>query len=103
MNSTRNDFACCSTNLNFDEIFKECKEMCKEHNYKTCIYIGKNTTNWKYLRYLDYLKLGSYINDLGGLNCKTTNQRMYKIEDITPMISPTIIKFIPFFTPKNSI
>ena len=33
MNSTRNDFACCSTNLNFDEIFKECKEMCKEHNY----------------------------------------------------------------------
>ena len=57
--------------------------LCKEHNYKTCIYIGKNTTNWKYLRYLDYLKLGSYINDLGSLECYTTNQRMYKIEDIT--------------------
>ena len=29
----RNDFACCSTNLNFEDIFKKCKELCKEHNY----------------------------------------------------------------------
>lgn len=57
--------------------------LCKEKDYKTCLYIGKNTTDWKYLRYLDYLKLGSYINDLGSLECKTTNQRMFKIEDIT--------------------
>lgn len=62
----------------------EILKLCKENGYKTCLYIGKNTTNWEYLRYLDYLKLGPYVNDLGGLECKTTNQRMYKIQDITP-------------------
>lgn len=61
----------------------ELLNLCKENGFKTCLYIGKNTTNWKYLRYLDYLKLGSYINDLGGLECPTTNQIMYKIENIT--------------------
>ena len=68
----------------------EILKLCKVNNFKTCLYIGKNTTNWKYLRYLDYLKLGSYINDLGGLNSKTTNQRMYKIEDITPEFWKTL-------------
>ena len=33
MNSNRNDFACCSTNLNFEDTIKKCKELCKEHNY----------------------------------------------------------------------
>ena len=61
----------------------ELLKLCKENGFKTCLYIGRNTTNWKYLRYLDYLKLGSYINDLGGLECPTTNQIMYKIENIT--------------------
>lgn len=61
----------------------ELLKICKENNLKTCLYVGKNTTKWKYLRYLDYIKLGSYIEDLGGLNCKTTNQVMYKIENIT--------------------
>ncbi len=31
-----------------------------------------------YLKYFDYLKLGSYIEKLGGLNEPTTNQRLYK-------------------------
>ena len=29
----------------------------------------------------DYIKLGPYIESSGGLNKKTTNQRMYKIEE----------------------
>ena len=38
--------------------------------------------------YLDYLKLGHYDMELGGLNSPTTNQRLYKVnngklEDIT--------------------
>ena len=38
----------------------------------------------------DYIKIGPYQKDKGGLNCRTTNQRMYKVEkggelvDITP-------------------
>lgn len=38
--------------------------------------------------YFDYIKLGHYDEDLGGLNKETTNQRLYKVnngelEDIT--------------------
>lgn len=29
----------------------------------------------------DYIKLGPYIEDLGPLNSKTTNQRFYRVED----------------------
>ena len=58
-------------------------KLCKENHYKTCLYIGKNTTDCRYLYSLDYLKLGSYINNLGGLECNTTNQRMFEIKDIT--------------------
>ena len=31
---------------------------------------------------LDYIKLGPYIKELGGLNCPSTNQRFYKIEHL---------------------
>jgi anaerobic ribonucleoside-triphosphate reductase activating protein len=61
----------------------ELLKICKQRKFKTCLYVGKDATNWEYLRYLDYLKLGSYINALGGLDSKMTNQRMYKIENIT--------------------
>jgi anaerobic ribonucleoside-triphosphate reductase activating protein len=33
------------------------------------------------LQHFDYIKLGSYIEHLGGLNRKTTNQRFYRIEN----------------------
>ncbi len=33
------------------------------------------------LRYFDFIKLGPYIEDLGGLKSPTTNQRLYKVED----------------------
>ena len=31
------------------------------------------------LQYFDFIKLGPYIEELGPLNSKTTNQRMYKV------------------------
>lgn len=31
------------------------------------------------LKWLDYVKLGPYIEELGPLNSKTTNQKMYKV------------------------
>ena len=33
------------------------------------------------LKWFDFLKLGPYIEELGPLNSKTTNQRFYKIEE----------------------
>ena len=32
------------------------------------------------LQYLDYVKIGHYDQDLGGLDSPTTNQKLYKIE-----------------------
>ena len=32
------------------------------------------------LQNFDYIKLGPYIKERGPLNCKTTNQKMYKIK-----------------------
>jgi anaerobic ribonucleoside-triphosphate reductase activating protein len=34
-----------------------------------------------HLRYFDYIKLGPYKQDLGGLKSRTTNQRLYYITD----------------------
>lgn len=34
-----------------------------------------------YMKYFDYIKVGSYKKELGPLNCKTTNQRLYRIRD----------------------
>lgn len=45
------------------------------------VYSGTNEINSKYLGYFDYIKIGSYIEELGGLNSKTTNQRLYKISE----------------------
>lgn len=60
---------------------KIAKENC---NLKTAMYVGKDliTTMKDYgffLNCLDYLKVGSYISNLGGLDSKTTNQRLYSI------------------------
>jgi anaerobic ribonucleoside-triphosphate reductase activating protein len=35
------------------------------------------------LKNFDYIKLGPYIEEYGPLNSKTTNQRLYKVEDET--------------------
>lgn len=61
----------------------ELLKLCKQNGFKTCLYLGNYTTHWDYLRYLDYVKLGSYVECLGGLDSPTTNQVMYKIENIT--------------------
>ena len=59
----------------------------KGHGLKTAWYSGR--TNYpKNPSVLDFLKLGPYIESLGGLKSETTNQRLYKRvgdgwEDIT--------------------
>lgn len=59
------------------------------HTYKIGWYSGKDKLSDKIeLELFDYIKLGHYDDELGGLDKKTTNQRLYKInngvmEDIT--------------------
>lgn len=52
---------------------------------KTAWYCGLDMLPNKHLdivNYLDFLKIGHYDQDLGGLDSPTTNQRLYKIEHI---------------------
>ena len=65
-------------NQNPDELFK-LLEMVKKYNLKTCVYIGaKDIPNEKWIELCDYLKIGAYKKEFGGLNSKTTNQKFYK-------------------------
>jgi len=50
---------------------------------KTAWYSGRdNLSDVKHVfKYLDYIKIGPYIEKYGPLNKETTNQRMYKIEN----------------------
>lgn len=58
----------------------------KENGLKTGIYIGdKIIPSEINLLYLDYIKIGPYIQELGALDSPTTNQRMYKVIDGHPV------------------
>ena len=64
-------------------------EEVKEYNIKTCMYSGDENIDKELLKHLNFYKIGGYKQELGGLSCKETNQRFYKIneneelEDIT--------------------
>ena len=57
------------------------------HPLKTALYTGLNLENANRvfstsINCFDYLKVGPYIKALGGLSNKTTNQRMYRGNDL---------------------
>lgn len=49
---------------------------------KVCLYTGSDKPPPVLWVVLDYLKYGHYDPDLGGLKERTTNQRMYRIDEI---------------------
>lgn len=61
----------------------------KKYNLKVGWYSGEDAMSLEqFVGYFDYIKVGSYKKELGGLNRRTTNQRLYRlysdtIEDIT--------------------
>ena len=65
---------------------KEVEELCiiVKNNYpniKTAWSTGLSEIPNINLNYFDYIKIGPYMKDLGGLKSPTTNQRLYKIKD----------------------
>lgn len=51
---------------------------------KTALYSGQELAFFEgteYMDYLDYLKVGSYMKKLGGLQSPTTNQRLFKLDN----------------------
>lgn len=65
-------------------------KLCRSNGFKTAWYSGLDVFLLTMEKYLDYYKIGSYKEKLGGLSNKNTNQRLLKIingklEDITHM------------------
>ena len=55
----------------------------KQFHKKTAWYSGSSKINENVQQYFDYIKLGKYIEALGGLTSPATNQRFYSIENTT--------------------
>ena len=54
----------------------------KCHKLKSAWYSGKQELSKDInLEFFDFIKLGPYIEELGPLNSKTTNQRFYKVNE----------------------
>ena len=53
----------------------------EEYDLKTCVYSGTDDIDTfdNCLDYLDYLKIGSYKKELGGLDNPNTNQKFYVV------------------------
>ena len=49
----------------------------KNYDLKIGLYSGRDEYDNELGKLLDYYKVGSYIQELGGIDKKTTNQRMY--------------------------
>jgi anaerobic ribonucleoside-triphosphate reductase activating protein len=48
---------------------------------KLCLYSGRASVSQRILSHLDYIKLGPYVEALGALNSKTTNQVFIRLSD----------------------
>ena len=70
-----------------DDVLKLAK-FAQQFHKKIAWYSGNSKIYENAQQHFDYIKLGKYIEALGGLNSPTTNQRFYKIED-TIMIDIT--------------
>lgn len=60
----------------------KCIEIAWQYGAKTCLYTGADAIediDSRVSDLLDYIKIGKYIEDLGGLDSSTTNQHMYDL------------------------
>jgi len=55
----------------------------REYGYRTCLYTGSEEVTPALISELDYLKTGPWIEELGGLDSPSTNQRMIRLTDNT--------------------
>ena len=59
-------------------------EIKAEYDIKVAWYSGRQELSKNiYLGWFDYIKLGPYIEELGPLNSKTTNQKFYQVCNMT--------------------
>lgn len=58
-------------------------DIVKTFNMKACVYTGEDYSEKfdKIIEKLDFIKFGPYIEEFGGLDKNTTNQKFYTIKD----------------------
>ena len=61
-----------------DGIFNIGRHIQNKYGLKVAIYAGSKFVPKKFWGFFDYIKVGGYDKDLGPINVRTTNQRMYK-------------------------
>lgn len=76
----------CVCFMGGEQNIKELKNLfgiIKSLGYKTCLYSGLDDKNYFKDMYstIDYLKIGRYIKELGGLDNNRTNQKFYNIKN----------------------
>lgn len=52
----------------------------QKHSYKTCLYTGENSISNNLKQHLNWLKTGPWVEALGGLNSKKTNQKFIEVQ-----------------------
>ncbi|UMB54849.1 anaerobic ribonucleoside-triphosphate reductase activating protein [Lutibacter sp. A64] len=52
----------------------------KNEGYKTCLYTGKEQVDENILKHLSFIKTGKWIQELGGLDAPTTNQKFKEVQ-----------------------
>ncbi|WP_371824132.1 anaerobic ribonucleoside-triphosphate reductase activating protein [Lutibacter sp. A80] len=55
-------------------------EYAKNVGYKTCLYTGNDNVDSKLLAHLNFIKTGKWIQELGGLDSPTTNQKFKEVQ-----------------------
>lgn len=58
-----------------------CANYCKDKGYKIALYSGAEQVPECIWKIFDYVKIGPYKQELGGLDNKNTNQKIYKKQD----------------------
>lgn len=56
-------------------------KLARSMGLKTALYTGLDDVDDELKSLLDYLKTGPYVDDLGSLRSKTTNQRMFDLKN----------------------
>ena len=73
----------------FEEEFISYSKLIKSYGFKVALYTGSALVSNKVKDCLEWLKTGSYVEKLGGLDNKNTNQRLVNIptgEQILPRV-----------------
>ena len=67
----------------------------RSKGFKTALYSGSTMVDMFILSQLNYLKLGPYDDELGGLSSRTTNQRFYIVNsgETEPVLTDITYKF----------